>query len=222
MIGERRNVRWTHQSISRLKWVERVPFGPTIFRRLPRQKRADTSGCTTTTPFKVKRARAPLLLPGSIEYRTPVVRTTVGFTKSGTCLWPNTDTHYDGLSTHLKPDLLMRACMTSTRPNLQTVTALRTLLVILTMKAGISVHCCEMDLNKSFDTLVVDDGSTDATYQEASNIRKCFVFQSTRVGAVQAGLRGATRVRRGHPNRRRRATSTSSNFRVTASLFGHG
>lgn len=60
MIGERRNVRWTHQSISRLKWVERVPFGPTIFRRLPRQKRARYLGVHNDHPLQGEKARAPL------------------------------------------------------------------------------------------------------------------------------------------------------------------
>lgn len=91
--------------------------------------------------------------------------------------------------------------MTTTRPNLQTVTTLRTLLVIpaYNESGNIGPLLQEIaDLNKAFDTLVVDDGSTDATYQEASQYSEVLRLPVNQgVGAaVQAGLREG--MRRGY------------------------
>ncbi len=60
MQTSRKNVRWTERSIARLRWIDRVPFAPHVFRWAPKARRARWLGVDRKHAFSGERACAEI------------------------------------------------------------------------------------------------------------------------------------------------------------------
>ena len=60
MQNTRKNVRWTEESIARLRWIDRIPAAPYLFRKAPKARRARWLGVDRKHALSGSRARAEI------------------------------------------------------------------------------------------------------------------------------------------------------------------
>jgi len=60
METPQKNVRWTERSIARLRWIDRMPFAPLVFRWAPKARRARWLGVDRENPLSGERASAEI------------------------------------------------------------------------------------------------------------------------------------------------------------------